>query len=440
MVSYRLLAGLAAAVLPASASAAGAPTPGWPECVARTTPIAIGLKETGRARDGRLLTLTLRSKAMEGTQKVNVLLPDGYATSPKRRYPVLYLLHGAGGSYADWAQHGVAKALGSLKAIVVMPDGGSDGSYSDWVAVPPGRTPVPAYESYDIHELVPFVDARFRTIADGAGRAVAGLSMGGHGAMKYAAEYPGLFGYAGSFSGAVDPQLPVYQSFIKQCTWGDPAVDGVVWRDNDPTALAGNLRGVRLFARTGNGKVAGQPDDLVETVVGQMNTTFKAALDRAGVPIDFAAGDGNHTWPYWERAFGSFVTWWRAQLKRPVVAPRTFSMVSAHTEFSGWGWAFSVTRGVREQLYLNAVGASGLRVTGSGSVRVVTPAGYRLGGKTYKITGAGARALRVRADARGRLRFTVDLGPAHTEQQTAFDAAAIRTWRTATVRVASRPS
>src|SRR4029453_17070935 len=100
---------------------------------------------------------------------------------------------------------------------------------------------------------VPYIDAHFATQATASGRAVAGLSMGGHGALKYAAEFPGTFGYAGSFSGPVHPGLALYQQFVQQCTWGDPAVDQVYWRDNDPTDLAANLRGVDLFVRSGDG-------------------------------------------------------------------------------------------------------------------------------------------------------------------------------------------
>jgi S-formylglutathione hydrolase FrmB len=426
--------------LAAPAGAAPAPTPGWPACVARTAPIRTGIAQTARTASGRLVTLTLASKAMSGAQKVNVLLPAGYRAGGTKRYPVLYLLHGAAGSYADWAQHDVQGLIGDLPVIVVMPDGGADGSYSDWAAVEPGRSPVPTYESYDIDELVPFVDAHFATLADGAHRAIAGLSMGGHGAMKYAAEYPGMFGYAGAFSGAVDPELPLYQALIKQCTWGDPAIDGVVWRDNDPTDLAGNLRGVRLFDRTGDGKAGpfeapGAPDDVVETIVGQMNVALKAALDAAHVPVDFAQSSGTHTWPYWQRDLGQFVPWLRAQLARPVTTPKAYTMQSAHAAFTAWGWSFTARRAVREFTYIEDAGRGGLRVTGSGTLTAITPPDYAPR-KAYTIT-TGATKRVARADGAGRLKLVIGLGASHTAQQTAFDAAAIRSWRSVTVRIAA---
>jgi diacylglycerol O-acyltransferase/trehalose O-mycolyltransferase len=431
-----------AASTPSAATAAD-----WPACTPRTAPVQLGLRETARHAEGRLLTLTLRSTALGAQQRVNVLLPPGYDPSASTRYPVLYLLHGAQDDYAAWAAHGAADIVGERRLIVVMPDGGHDGSYSDWLASddppnPAGGQPggAPAWESYHLGELVPFVDAHFRTTATPGGRAVAGLSMGGHGAMKYADEAPGTFGYAGSFSGAVHPGLPIYTQFIKQCTWGDPATQGVVWHDNDPTETAGNLRGTRLFVRSGDG-TPGPLDppgsagpDVVETVVGQMNQALMAALKAAGVTgVDAAFGHGTHTWPYWQRDLRDYLTWLDGQLKRPVTAPARFSVESAHTAFTAWGWRLRTHRAAREVTYLRDVRSTGLTVTGSGRLDVVTPPRYRAGGR-YAVR-AGARTRTVRADRTGRLSFAVDLGPGHTTQQAAFGASATRGWKTAAVRI-----
>jgi pimeloyl-ACP methyl ester carboxylesterase len=86
--------------------------------------------------------------------------------------------------------------------IVVMPDGGAMGWYTDWYA---GDRPVqPRWETYHVGELVPWIDATYRTIAARRGRAIAGLSMGGFGALSYAARHPGTFAAAASFSGALE--------------------------------------------------------------------------------------------------------------------------------------------------------------------------------------------------------------------------------------------
>ena len=427
------LAGMMLALaIPAAAQA-------WPDCTPRTTPIETGIREVDRSVDGRLLTLRLRSRAMEDVESVNVLLPRGYR-SDDRRYPTLYLLHGALGNYNDWIEHDAARIIGGLPAIVVMPDGGSNGTYSDWIAAEPNREgPFPAYESYYMRELMPFVDASLRTRRGPANHAIAGLSMGGHGATKLAAEYPGRFGYVGSFSGAVDPELPLYQSLIQQCIWDDPATEEVVWRDNDPTALAGNLRGIHLFIRSGDGSPGPYDDpdsstDPVELIVRMMNDAFIAALDQAGVHgADVELGAGTHTWPYWQRDLGEFAAWLRPQVGEPVPTPRRFEVESAHETVDAWGWRLDTHRQVREFLYLQARGPRRLTLTGSGRVDVRTPPDYRPG-RSYAVRGDAAKG-KVTADRRGRLAFRVGLGPSHTTQQTEFGPEALAGWRSATIRI-----
>ena len=251
------VAAIAGAVLVAAAPLARAVSvgPDSPGCVLAPAP-ELGLSETNRVQvDQRLLDLTVHSQAMRGDQHVNVLLPVDYDATGATRYPVLYLLHGAFGSYRDWAAHGVESMVGNRPLIVVMPDDGPDGSYSDWYGTLAGTSdPPPAWESYHLRELVPFVDQTFPTNATRAGRFVAGLSSGGGGTMKYAAANPGMFGAAGSFSGAVDTDAdyPFYPTISEalwvatlipgsgpdgHCTWGDPYTQRVVWLDNNPTAF-----------------------------------------------------------------------------------------------------------------------------------------------------------------------------------------------------------
>ncbi|HLI55835.1 MAG TPA: alpha/beta hydrolase-fold protein, partial [Actinomycetota bacterium] len=115
-------------------------------CVSRPAPLPaqVGIGQASFIGQGRLRTYTVDS-AVEGETRVNVLLPTGYDASGRTRYPVLYLLHGSGGSYADWAnaatvagvpQGGDVEALvGRLPLIVVMPDDSPDGSYSDWYGI-----------------------------------------------------------------------------------------------------------------------------------------------------------------------------------------------------------------------------------------------------------------------------------------------------------------
>jgi S-formylglutathione hydrolase FrmB len=439
---------LIAATTVAPAHATTAPTPGWPQCTPRATAPRTGLREVRRTRDGRVLHLTLRSTAMGGEQPVDVLLPAGYDASGSTRYPVLYLLHGAGGDHTTWLDRGdAARTLADVPAIVVMPDGsqnGTNGGYADWYGLPQGTagTP-PAWETYHVNELVPFVDARFPTRADAGGRAIAGLSMGGTGAAKYAAEFPGTFGYAGTFSGGVAALLAPGRT--ADCKFGDPALQPVRWRDNDATSLAGNLRGVRVLVRSGTGEhgpldPAAPPADplgaaawnqrrATEAGAYAMSRTFADALADAGVAADVRFFPGVHDWAYWRRDLEEFAAWWTRQLRHPVTRRTAFDVASAHRAFTAWGWSFAAHRRADEFDYVHVDGRR-LRITGSGTLDVRTPPVLRPRAR-YAVHGGG-QTRTVRADARGRLAFTVDLGPSHTTGQTAFPP---RGWRTTAVRI-----
>jgi diacylglycerol O-acyltransferase / trehalose O-mycolyltransferase / mycolyltransferase Ag85 len=245
---------------------------------------------------------------------VRILLPEDY-DSTRERYPVLYLLHGAGDTYATWTElTDVAAYSAQFPIIIVMPDGGHDanaGFYSDWVD---GSR---QWETFHTRVLRSFVDRNFRTLPGRRHRAVAGLSMGGFGAISYAARHPSLFRVAASFSGALDTLYPspatnalFVTRVVASGIWGDPAAEEPTWRAHNPPDLAGRLRHVSLFLATGDGTMGGPAGDIenapgaygVEQVVSAMTQSFARALDAAGVPYekDFYRG-GYHGWPYWER-------------------------------------------------------------------------------------------------------------------------------------------
>jgi S-formylglutathione hydrolase FrmB len=154
----------------------------------------------------RLQELTFRTPELATPTKVRILLPAAYASSPKRSYPVLYLLHGATGDQTDWTTQGDAVALtAKLPLIVVMPAGGRGGFYTNWFNN--GKGGLPRWEDWHIKRLIPYVDSHYRTRATRSQRALAGLSMGGFGTFSYAARHPDLFTAALSMSGAVDTAL-----------------------------------------------------------------------------------------------------------------------------------------------------------------------------------------------------------------------------------------
>jgi S-formylglutathione hydrolase FrmB len=388
--------------------------------------------------------LTFSSRAVDSVVHVNVLTPVGYDPSGATRYPVLYLLHGHGGRYSDWVNHGVADVVAGMNAIVVMPEGGYDGFYSDWYGTDlDGHTSgsAPAWETFHIRELLPWIDLHYPTIADRQGRAVAGLSIGGFGSMSYAARHPDLFAAAAAFSGTVDPDLdwplgPIGQGIVANlpdrkppdnCIWGDPVTQSVVWRDHDPTELAGNLRGISLFLASGNG-LPGTFDNparpnpgstLTEQGIWQMNQAFDRALAQAGIAhvTDFY-GNGTHDWPYWLRDLRTFLPQLETTFAAKPSSLPMFDFETARAPFSIQDWMFTPHRDVTEMTYLTKVGPLGLDARGSGTLHVDTAPSF-VPFRSYRLSRAAIPSLVV-ADPGGRLHFDVDLGPSHETQQYIF--------------------
>jgi diacylglycerol O-acyltransferase / trehalose O-mycolyltransferase len=256
-----------------------------------------------RRLDARLEEWTLRTPALTGPTRVRVLLPAGYARDPGRRYPVLYLLHGADSDATSWTRFGEAEAITArAPLIVVMPDGGRQGWYTDWYR---GSRPVPPrWETYHVGELVPWIDAHFRTVASRRGRAIAGLSMGGYGALTYAARHPDVYAAAASFSGALE--------IGSEAALGPRAENAARWRAHLPISLASRLKALALVElRTGNGRPGpldrpGTPRDCgacdLERFLLPGNVRMHERLARLGVRhVWDDYGPGTHDWPYWRR-------------------------------------------------------------------------------------------------------------------------------------------
>ena len=204
----------------------------------------------------RTLDLTIQSPALGRTAMTRLLLPPDWDARPDTRWPVLYLLHGCCDDYTSWTrQTDVAALTAGTDVLVVMPEAGPDGYYSNWLSGP-------AWETFHTVELRQLLERGYRA---GQRRAIAGLSMGGLGALDYSARHPGMFQAAASYSGALDTTLN--QDTINQVTsivtsnghdpnalWGDPTKQRLVWAAHNPFDLAFALRGTRLFIACGNGQ------------------------------------------------------------------------------------------------------------------------------------------------------------------------------------------
>jgi S-formylglutathione hydrolase FrmB len=234
-----------------------------------------------------LSTGKFHSASLGEDRAYTVLLPVGYDPGGPRRYPVLYLLHGKSGDHTDWSKRtALREAVGNAPLIVVMPDG-DDGWYVDWA------DGVHRYDGQVVRDLVPHVDGAYRTLAVREGRAIAGLSMGGYGALKIALAHPDLFVSAASLSGAV--------RFPRE-GWDDgPKVFGTGPRserlraDNDVLELALALRRTRpgwsgpaLFLDCGT-----------EDFLYDANARLRAFLREVDVPYEYHEEPGGHSWEYW---------------------------------------------------------------------------------------------------------------------------------------------
>jgi putative tributyrin esterase len=160
-------------------------------------------------KDG-YVTIDFKSDALAAKAPINVILPAGYDQSI-RRYPVLLLLHGLSGHYSDWVTNtNVVQYARKYPLIIVMPEG-ANGWYTN------GTGANDKWEDYIFKEVIPYIDAHYRTLPSSRSWAVAGLSMGGYGALKFAMKYPGKFAVAASMSGALgapdwkDSEMPGWQ-------------------------------------------------------------------------------------------------------------------------------------------------------------------------------------------------------------------------------------
>ena len=254
---------------------------------------------------------------------VNILLPPGYCdvANADLDYPVLYLLHGAGDTYKAWVANTNLESFYYSSAltnqpIIVMPDAGHNaqaGWYSDWLG---GEY---QWETYHIEDLQSWINGHYRTIPDDIG--IAGLSMGGFGAMSYAGRHPGMFKVAASFSGALDmlygapatgvvfTELNAQYGTPNDQVWGNQLTDYSTWERHNPVSLAAKLKGTVVLLACGTGTPGGAYGDdpsnpggyALESGVFQMNLSMVRALTLVGVPFQehFYPG-GWHGWPYWQ--------------------------------------------------------------------------------------------------------------------------------------------
>ena len=305
------------------------------------------------ATPSRVAHEQFHSDALGVDKAVVIYLPRGYDSQPARHWPVFYYLHGLGGNETNWTQSGkldaAADQLG-LAAIVVMPDG-DDGFYVDSAAKidydqcmkdgaglflperePHDTTCVRArnYETYIAKDLVGWVDAHYHTLPRRDGRAIAGLSMGGFGAMELAMRHPDEFAAAASHSGAIAllykgprPFAPgKTERFTDVGGWGAAAGpigawiqtifgnDIASWKAHDVVELAGKLSPGKLALYFD----CGTEDDF------QLQDNLQyvhEALTARHIEHEYFLGPGKHDFAFWSARLPHSLAFLRDHTARP---------------------------------------------------------------------------------------------------------------------------
>ncbi|MFB4305084.1 alpha/beta hydrolase [Actinomadura sp. GTD37] len=391
-----------------------------------------------RRIDDRQYSVRVSTAALGRAVDVRILLPTGYERRASAHYPVLYLFHGTSGRASDWVEAGDAeKTTAGRPLITVMPDGGFDGNgggwYTDWADPGTGLGPS-KWETFHVGQLIPWIDRNLRTVSRREGRAVAGLSQGGFGAMSYASRHPELFVSAASFSGAPDiSSNPVTSlgatgvvSYIAvaldgvrpDAIFGSRLTDEINWRGHDPAGLASNLRGMRLALYTATG-VPGPldppaPDPAaigIEALTHVSTVSFHRRLDELNIPsryTDYVFG--THIFPYWARDLRQHIGPLMAVFADPPRPPAETSYRSIDRNWSQWGWTVSLKRPAARQFSaLSKASGTGFTLRAAGTATVTTPASYRPGTRVViRVTqGRTHRVLKATADPRGRLTVTL---------------------------------
>jgi len=232
-------------------------------------------------------TVDTYSASMKKNIKAVIIRPDNY--SDAKELPVLYLLHGYSGNYAAWitGAKGFEKAADTYQMMIVCPDGGYGSWYWDSPVDPDFQ-----YETYVSKELINWIDNKYKTIKSSKGRAITGLSMGGHGALFLAFRHQDVFGAAGSMSGGVDIRpFPLNWDMAKRL--GNYSEQPERWEKNTVINLLYLLQpnSLKLIIDCGT-----------EDFFYRVNENLHAQLLLRNIPHDYITRPGAHDWLYWSNA------------------------------------------------------------------------------------------------------------------------------------------
>jgi putative tributyrin esterase len=229
-----------------------------------------------------------RSASMQRDMRYRLLLPHDYDKGG--RFAVLYLLHGLYGDYKNWdTRTGLENYARNLHLLIVMPDA-DDSWYTNSATVPGDK-----FEDYIVKDLIPEVDEKYLTIRERHARAIAGLSMGGYGAIKFALKYPDLFAFAGSVSGA----LNAAQNLDTLRPEFRPRLLEVFGNEGSPTRAENDV--FRLLDRPNRTTypyvylACGTADSFLD-----VNRALADQLLSQKIAYEYHETPGDHSWEYWD--------------------------------------------------------------------------------------------------------------------------------------------
>jgi S-formylglutathione hydrolase FrmB len=256
------------------------------------------------ARGGHVDSVEIFSPSMRKNIKCLVIKPDRY-TITGDPYPVLYLLHGWSGNFAGWLGSApqLLRHADTYGMIIVCPDGGYDSWYLD--------SPVDSTVRYETHiafEVVQYVDYYYHTRRESRGRAIAGLSMGGHGAIFLAIRHPDVFGAAGSMAGGLDLSAWRKNDWDLKGVLGDPDTHWQNWLDYSVVNLAPLLKGSKgaIIIDCGTG------DFFLPA-----NREMHRKLLEFKIPHEYTERPGLHDGNYWGSAVDFQVVFFDKFFRRP---------------------------------------------------------------------------------------------------------------------------
>jgi enterochelin esterase-like enzyme len=259
----------------------------------RGTPVAASEPLQGFLIDDRLSSPIIGEEL-----PYRVYLPPDYLRSPQRRYPTLYMLHGAGGNYTEWSDSFLPEQADRMivsgeipPMIIVMPDGGGQTYWANW------SDDGPRWGDYLAEDVVSTIDQRYRTVPSAHARAIGGLSMGGLGALNLAFQHPDLFGSVGGHSPSVRLEPDPALWFLKD--------DNFWW--NNPIWLAQHQPGLDTLSIWLD---AGDEDVWLPNI-----EAVHAALVQQGLHTIWHVYPGPHEAEYWIEHVPDYLRFYGAALR-----------------------------------------------------------------------------------------------------------------------------